>query len=553
MKTILFILFIFFKLRADTIVFTFPAEKNISKLPSVSMVYDLDSNNSVKLNENRLYLDGIKANLVKVSKVNRIRFTWPKGVLSDGDFIALDSAKKFLFKFKSNDIKLNSKSGLYQSHLDFDTEDFKVLRTIPFFSLCIQKIVTEGTLRICTQEYFVKSLGKTVKLQSRSEIQTNPSVEINGNVAGPQGEILLSAENSINLKFLSTQKSFIELDLVAPKFDILEVTALDSENYKVKARGSLPVNTKVDFIDKNTSTWSTSVPKAAASLYIRSSFGLNYKTGLPKLNSQGAFTAPKVIILSGSSYTTTSSTEIVFKLDEKYSVSLNDSKNQTLNKKNGVWYWKINNPSAGLNNFDIKFSDENEDWTAAIQIEKLKKHHASILIGVPPWLQADYRIDWNDRWASSLQAQKQLTKQATNPLDQQIIIDTKFKFYSSYFMTHPTVAAGLYLSLSNYLYEGSSYNSQVMGLSIDSQLRNNLLLTEALPWFKTILIFPLTNTGDLKIKNSLQLQATLSTSNKVGLNYEFGLKTQIAQYELTDVPSKQISNLVLVGGLSQSF
>jgi len=554
MKIIILIFFVFCKVQADSVFFSYPAEKNISKLSPISMLYDLNSDNSVKLNENKIFINAITARLIGKNNSKRIRFNWPKGLLSDGEFIALDSAKKFLFKFKPSVSGQNSKSSSYQNDLELNTEDFSTLKKMPFFNICIQKATNEGTIRLCTQESFMKVLNKTIGFSSRSDLQSNPSVEINGNLAGLQGEILLTTSaESINIKLLSTQKSFIELDLTAPKFDILEINSLDSENYKIKARGPLPVNVNATVLEKTTSTWNATIPKTMNSIYILSNLGLNYKALLPKLNSEENFSVPKTTVLSGNSYTSDKSSELVFRLDDKYSASLTDTRNQTLNTKNGLWYWKINNIEPGLNNYDIKFSNPDTDWTANVQIERLKKHHMSILIGLPPWLQADYRLDWSDRWVSMIQLQRQFTSQATGPLNQQIVIDTKFKVYPSYFMTHPTFAAGLYFSLNNYSYEGNNYNVQVLGVSADTQLKNNLIFAKTLPWFKSIILVPISSTGDLKVKNSIQLQATLSTANKFGFNYDLGFETQMAQYELTDLPNKQILNLVLVGGISKSF
>ncbi|WP_374033372.1 hypothetical protein ACES2I_11305 [Bdellovibrio bacteriovorus] len=213
----------------------------------------------------------------------RIRFSWPAGLIKDGELAVKNNSGKAIFNavLDKNNVKITTdtlpaeEGDLRSEKAEFVVEEIENslvddMKYLPFMTFCIYRESEETRLYLCSNELYLSSQQGQMAVKARTSTKKASQIEINGKVVGNQGIIYLN-DRSENVAFKAATRSgaFLEIETRKKDVDFKDVVVSDDgENLILTASGAEPVDAKK--VKKLSATdWQISLPKSRPVLYLK--------------------------------------------------------------------------------------------------------------------------------------------------------------------------------------------------------------------------------------------------------------------------------------------
>nr|BFD67278.1 hypothetical protein HAGR004_23000 [Bdellovibrio sp. HAGR004] len=213
----------------------------------------------------------------------RIRFTWPAGLIKEGELAIKNNSGKAIFNAVLNrdNVKISQaettseEEGLRSEKADFVAEEVETslvddMKYLPFMVFCIYRESDETRLYLCSNELYLSSQQGQMTVKARSSTKKPAQIEINGKVVGNRGIIYLN-DRSENVAFRAATRSgaFLEIETRKKDVDFKDaVVSDDGERLILTASGAEPVDEKK--VKKISDTeWQIALPKSRPVLFLK--------------------------------------------------------------------------------------------------------------------------------------------------------------------------------------------------------------------------------------------------------------------------------------------
>lgn len=266
----------------------FTAEKNNVQILSQRFEYAIVDAEKLKVGDILIDASKLKFSIVPSKEGNRLHFTWPAALLSDGRLSVLNNNGKAVWSesFDARSVQVAADQTIKDedvrsdiaSHTSepLDPAVFDELKTLPFLNFCVSKETDRTKIYLCSRDVFVKlDPSGNAELHARAAAKKEALVEINGKKATKQGLIYLN-EASEDLSLLGRTESGASLEVITRKREIefYDVTlSSDGRSLLIRARGAQPARTKgVRRLDGE--NYEVSLPKGRPYYYILGDGGI---------------------------------------------------------------------------------------------------------------------------------------------------------------------------------------------------------------------------------------------------------------------------------------
>ncbi|UOF01702.1 hypothetical protein [Bdellovibrio reynosensis] len=213
----------------------------------------------------------------------RIHFTWPAGLIKDGELAIKNNSGKAIFNAIATKKELKITQGqkkAEEEHLRSEIATFTVegveanlvndMKYFPFMVFCIYKESEETRLYLCSKELYLSSQQGQMVVKSRSATKRSAQIEINGKVVGNQGIIYLNDRSeTVAFKAQTQTGAFLEVETRKKDVDFKDlVVSEDNTKIILTATGAEPVDeTKVKKLSET--DWQIALPKDRPVLYLK--------------------------------------------------------------------------------------------------------------------------------------------------------------------------------------------------------------------------------------------------------------------------------------------
>jgi hypothetical protein len=186
----------------------------------------------------------------------QLRFTWPAGLLKEGDLSIKDSTGKAIFTAsldKKNIRLLKTKANTTDPTLRTEVASFLVpnvgpelfenIKYQPFVEFCIYKVTAETKVYLCSKELYLSTKSGTAQIKPRTTSKKAAFVEINNKPVGNQGLIYLNKKSEpVAFRARTQSGAFLEIETHRNEFDFKDVVqANKNENFLLTASGNDPI------------------------------------------------------------------------------------------------------------------------------------------------------------------------------------------------------------------------------------------------------------------------------------------------------------------------
>ncbi|XGC79644.1 hypothetical protein ACES2L_09925 [Bdellovibrio bacteriovorus] len=213
----------------------------------------------------------------------RIHFTWPAGLIKDGELAIKNNSGKAIFNAIATKKLLKINQGekkAEEEHLRSEIATFTVegveaslvndMKYFPFMVFCIYKESEETRLYLCSKELYLSSQQGQMVVKSRSTTKRSAQIEINGKVVGNQGIIYLNDRSeTVAFKAQTQTGAFLEVETRKKDVDFKDlVVSEDNTKIILTATGAEPVDeSKVKKLSET--DWQIALPKDRPVLYLK--------------------------------------------------------------------------------------------------------------------------------------------------------------------------------------------------------------------------------------------------------------------------------------------
>lgn len=264
----------------------FQADKNNLQVLPQRFEYSLLDDDRLKVGD--IIIDASQVTFELTPSVQKkgtydIRFSWPAGLLQEGELAVKNNSGKAIFNATLNPKNIDLTKGTDEDGQDLlrsDKASFTAknipatliddMKYFPFMTFCIFREAEGTRFYLCSKELFLSSQDGQMSIKARSSNQKAAQIEINGKVVGSQGIIYLN-DRSEEVVFKARSKSgaFIEIETRRKDVDFKDVVlSNDGEKIILTASGTEPVN--ADKVKKLSATdWQIELPKARPLLYLK--------------------------------------------------------------------------------------------------------------------------------------------------------------------------------------------------------------------------------------------------------------------------------------------
>lgn len=363
----------------------FSAEHNNIQILPQKFEYTLLDESSIKLGD--ILIDSKSLNFqleFKQSNPNEVKiiFSWPAGLLKEGELTLYNNYGKALIKEEITKDKIqivageNNKDSMLRSEkatftTDYQDEEFlEEIKYLPFLKFCIAKKDKSTKIELCSSELYVSSDDNKLTIKLRKSSQREAVVMINGKEAGDQGIIFLNDKNeNINFKAQSESGALLEIITKLKPIDFKDVVISDDQKtIKFKGVGGFPV--KEEGVKKiNDTTWEVSLPTEFPVFYVQGEGGMPMKQ---EFNIKGAVPQEKMrsfLVSSLVEKTYSNSISLEARLPKGVTAKPKDALSTVIPKKNQRLTWNLLNLTPNtLNKRYLITSAKDSEATIAYDI-----------------------------------------------------------------------------------------------------------------------------------------------------------------------------------------
>ncbi len=210
----------------------------------------------------------------------RIRFTWPAGLLKEGELAIKNNSGKAILatELSPHTVKIsrgtpmegreNLRSDIASYSTTVDAKIVEDMKYFPFMVFCIYR-ETEGTrLYLCSKELYISAQKGQIVVKPRNLNKKEAHVEINGATVGNQGIIYLNDRSeAVNFRAQTQSGSFLEIETRRNDVDFKDVVE-NGNNLILTASGAEPADEKK--VKKISATdWQVVLPKERPIVYLK--------------------------------------------------------------------------------------------------------------------------------------------------------------------------------------------------------------------------------------------------------------------------------------------
>lgn len=238
----------------------FPAEKNNLQILPQRFEYSLLDNDRLKIGDVLIDTRKITVRIEPTGNKKtpyRAYFTWPTGLIKEGELAIKSNSGKAVFKVAVNskdavaategtDEEPATRSGLATHDALLSADLIEDMKYFPFMVLCIYRESAKTRLYLCSQELYLSDKKEAYEILPRKISEKVSQIDINGQVVGNKGLIYLN-NSSEDVAFKANTKTgaFLEIETRRKDVDFKDIIITeDGKRLVVTASGAEPVDAK---------------------------------------------------------------------------------------------------------------------------------------------------------------------------------------------------------------------------------------------------------------------------------------------------------------------
>jgi hypothetical protein len=373
----------------------FSAEYNNIQILPQKFEYTLLDSSSLKIGD--IIIDSKNLNFqLELNPSNpsegRLIFSWPAGLLKEGELTLFNNYGKSLLKEEITQEKIKIVSGenttnalLRNEKTTFTTEylneEFiEEIKYLPFLKFCMNKKERNTRIELCSSELYVSSEENKLNIKERKSSQREAVVIINGKEVGDQGIIFLNDKNeNINFKAQSESGALLEIVTRLKPIDFKDVVITDDKkSLKFKASGSYPV--KEEGVKKlGDDLWEITLPVDFPVFYVQGDGGIPMRQ---EFNIKGILPQEKLrsfLLGSPKAKTYSSNFTIEAKTPKGTTVKAKDDLSKLTLKKNQRLTWELKDLKANeLNKRYLLLTSTDAEATIGYDIFRGYRYEAHV-------------------------------------------------------------------------------------------------------------------------------------------------------------------------------
>lgn len=245
----------------DAIPLFFQADKNNIQVLPQRFEYNLLDEDNIKIGD--IVIDSTTfgfqiAPSTQFPGKYRARFIWPSGLLKEGSVLIKDNTGKAVWTTNINrrNIRLVNpqipkdqgkveRTQLAELIVDqLNPALIEDMKYFPFMNFCISRTTLDTKIYLCSKETYLTSQDNRLTIKARDRGKRPPFVEINGKSVGHQGIIFLNNENeNIGFRAMTQSGAILEVETRMKTVDFKDVVlSEDKKEIILTASGAEPVN-----------------------------------------------------------------------------------------------------------------------------------------------------------------------------------------------------------------------------------------------------------------------------------------------------------------------
>lgn len=210
-----------------------------------------------------------------------IRFTWPAGLIRNGQLTIKDNSGKaiFLTELDKNSVKISRgtpmegrealRSDIASYIADSVPSDvIETMKYLPFMVFCVYNETDSTRFYLCSKELYITSQDGHAIIKSRNAANKKAQVDVNGARVGDQGVIYLNDEQEfVKFKAITQSGSSLEIETRRNNVDFKDVVE-NGDKIILTASGAEPTDEKI-FKRISASEWQATLTKERPLIYLR--------------------------------------------------------------------------------------------------------------------------------------------------------------------------------------------------------------------------------------------------------------------------------------------
>lgn len=509
----------------------------------------------------------------------RIRFTWPAGLLKEGELAIKNNSGKAILaaELDKDTVKISRgtpmegrellRSDIASYSTTVDAKIVDDMKFLPFMVFCIYR-ETEGTrLYLCSKELYISSQKGQMTVKPRNLNKKDAHVEINGASVGNQGIIYLNDRSeAVNFRAQTQSGSFLEIETRRNDVDFKDVVE-NGNNIILTASGAEPADEKK--VRKISATeWQVALPKDRPIVYLKGEGDIpmrqefNIKGALPQEKFRpyvGAKSASKT-------YASSLALQVTPPLEGQLAANTKDEAARLEPQGNG-FRWSLNaipsgeerrylNVQAGENNFIAGYdTDRGAPYALYLGARyQLPSGLISATAGGQWWLESFLGVNsaWSRfHWGLAFDLQQHLTNKDDYAKVDLLTFELLWRAKAGFNMVDETWG----LSLPVQLVKAESNSATMFGLGVFWQKQpQQKAFTRLMNWSEIKLQYFMGSSGsDFKIKSAYRLEADAYKKIFQKSNWQLKYGAALSQYKYDPAAAKEDLQLDLTAAAYWKF
>ncbi|MDG0816163.1 hypothetical protein [Bdellovibrio svalbardensis] len=559
----------------------FQADKNNLQVLPQRFEYSLWDEDRLSVGDILIDSTQVTFSLEPAEKKNqyRIRFTWPAGLLKEGQLAIKNNTGKAILatELDKETVKIsrgtpmegreNLRSDIASFSTNVDSKIVDDMRYLPFMVFCIYR-ETEGTrLYLCSKELYLSSQKGQLAVKPRNLNKKEAHVEINGATVGNQGIIYLNDRSeAVNFRGQTQSGSFLEIETRRNDVDFKDVVE-NGNSLILTASGAEPADEKK--VRKISATeWQIALPKERPIVYLKGEGDIpmrqefNIKGPLPQESFRpyvGAKSASKT-------YASSLALQVTPPAEGQISPDAQDEKARLEQQGNGL-RWSLTgipsgegrrylNVKAGENNYVVSYDTE-RGAPYALYLGgryQLPSGLFSANFGGQWWIENFLAVNssWSRfHWGLALDHQQHLTSKDDYAKVDLTTLELLWRAKAGFNMVDETWG----LSLPIQMVRAESDSATMFGLGAFWQKQpTQRTLARLMSWSEVKLqYFPSSSGSNFKVKSAYRLGADAYKKLSPKANWYLKYGAALSQYKYDPAASKEDLQLDLTAAAHWQF
>jgi hypothetical protein len=508
-----------------------------------------------------------------------IRFTWPAGLLTEGEIALKNNSGKAIYNSLINKKNLRISAGnagdseeiLRSETAEFtaDNVDPKVIedmKYLPFMSFCIFRASEETRLYLCSKELYITNQDGQLTVKPRSTSKKTAQVEINGKVVGNQGIIFLN-DRSETVAFTAQTQSGASLEIETRRQDVdFKDVVLDKDGKKITliASGAEPVDEEK--VRKLSDTeWQIDIPATRPILYLKGEGDIPmrqefYVKGTLPYEKDRPFLSAK-----SPNKTYSSSLYLLGVAPEGMKIVPADKSTQVEPQKKGQFLWKLQDiPSGKTTRYYLNTTLADRSYLVGYDIFRARPFEFFLggffqtpsglvygRVGLQWWIENLFGSTSSFsrlHWGLGLHRDQHLTKKDGEGNYDKTTLELMWRASEGFYMTDPTWG----LTLPVQMISGEGFSTTAIGLGAFWQTPSGKVFKGVSDWLTISGRYLPSGTGsDVKLSSGMEAELMLSKNFSQSFSVQYGAGLEMLKFD--PAASKENTQINITGGVAWHF